>query len=480
MLSFFRVSTTYKYFFWFIVLLALRLPVVLGGIPVLNPELKWVIVAEQMHKGYFLYTDIWDNVPPLSALVYWVMYAMEGRNFFISHLFATFLIAIQAILFNQILHIKQVFNERTLLPALLYSVLMSLFLDFYVLSAPLLANTVLIIVLYYIFSHLSEKWRFNAMFEIGAYIGIATLFYFPSCTFLIVPLIAFPLYTPTPARDYALMLIAFVFTLGIAFLGFFLTNSEYDFWLCFFSSHLKFNTLQYLNGWEILILILPLGALMLGCIMQSRSYRNYSNYQDRSQNIMYLWFWVGLLNVVLSNEVSGFSFMPMMLALTFAFTHFALQFRFNWISELIFTALVSYTLFFTYTTQQKQELRVAIPYLEWANWRVTLPAQDLLAETPKNVNLYKGKKIWVSGHNLGAYKYAKPATPYLNTRLAQRHLKQLDEYNTLATVYKYFQRDLPEVIIDQNGQASYLFKQVPLLAKKYEPIKEAKHIYILK
>ena len=146
MISFFRISTAYKYAFWFILLLALRLPVVLWGVPVLNPELKWVIIAEQMHKGFFLYADIWDNVPPLSALVYWILYAVGGRNLFISHIFVTFLIVVQAIIFNQILQSRQVFNERTLLPALLYGAFMSLFIDFYVLSAPLMATTVLMMV----------------------------------------------------------------------------------------------------------------------------------------------------------------------------------------------------------------------------------------------------------------------------------------------------------------------------------------------
>lgn len=476
MISLFRVGTAYKYAFWFVILLLLRLPVVLGGVPVLMPELKWAIVAEQMYKGFFLYTEVWDNIPPLSALVYWAVYGIAGRYFFVSHLVATFLVAVQAILFNQILQSRQVFNERTLLPAVLYSVFMSLFIDFYVLSAPLLANTVLMIVVYYIFLHLSEKGRSNAMFEIGAYIGIATLLYFPSFTFLIVPLVIFPIYTPTPARDYGLMLIAFLFTIGIAFLGFFLTNSEYDFWVCFFSSHLQFQTDRYLHYSEIAVLIIPFALLMLACIFQSRNYRNYTNYQDRCQNVMYWWFWVSLGNVVLSNEVSAFSFMPMMLAVVFGFTHFALQFRMRWVSELIFLFLVGYALFFTYTTQQEREVRVAIPFLKWANWRITLPAHNLVVNL-KEAEQYKGQKIWVSGYELTPYCYAKPATPYLNVHLAQRHLNHVGEYNTLAIIYRNFQRDMPETIIDQNGKVRELFMQIPLLAKNYVADKKNTKVY---
>lgn len=474
MISFFRVSTVYKYVFWLLLLLALRLPVILGGIPILNPELKWVIVAEQMHKGFFLYTDIWDNMPPLAAFVYWFLYAVAGHNFIASHLFATFLIGVQALFFNQMMRNRQVYNERTMLPAVLYVVFMSLFIDFYVVSPPLLANTVLMIVVHYIFLHLSEKRRFNAVFEIGAYTGIATLFYFPSFTFLIVPILTFLLYTPTPVRDYLLMLVAFFFTLAIAFLAFFLTNSEYDFWLCFFYSHLQHDSYTYLSIGELLTLILPFVLLLLLCWRQSGRYHNYNNYQDRCQTAMYIWFWVGLVNVILSNELTAFSFMPMMLAVVFAFTHFCLQFSLRWVSEVIFLTFISYALFFTYTTQQQRAIYVKIPFLEWANWRITLPAKNLLAQNQENASLYKGKKVWVSGYELGIYKYAKPATPYLNEYLAQRHLANLSEYNILATIYYNFQRDLPDFIIDQNGKVKPLFERIPLLAKKYTLVEDKK------
>jgi hypothetical protein len=291
-------------------------------------------------------------------------------------------------------------------------------------------------------------------------------------------MIAFPLYTPTPARDYGLMLIAFLFTIGIAFLGFFLTDSEYNFWLCFFASHLSFQTMQYLMSWELLAILAPLCLLMLWCIAQSRNYKSYTNYQDRSQNAVALWFWASLFSVIWSNEIAGFSFMPMMLALTFAFTHFVLQFPLRWVGEAIFVVFLSYSAFFTYTTQRRQELRVAIPYLTWADWRVTLPADKLIARSPAHVAPYKGKRIWVSGTDLGAYQHTKPATPYLNAYLAERHLQHLDEYNTLSTIYKYFLRDMPEVVIDQNGRAKALFAQIPLLARRYELV--GKQVYILK
>ncbi|TAE13379.1 MAG: hypothetical protein EAZ95_11250 [Bacteroidetes bacterium] len=95
----------------------------------------------------------------------------------------------------------------------------------------------------------------------------------------------------------------------------------------------------------------------------------------------------------------------------------------------------------------------------------------------KEAEQYKGQKIWVSGYELTPYCYAKPATPYLNVHLAQRHLNHVGEYNTLAIIYRNFQRDMPETIIDQNGKVRELFMQIPLLAKNYVADKKNTKVY---
>jgi hypothetical protein len=61
-------------------LLLLRLPVLLNGVPVLSPELKWMLVGERMDQGFMLYTGIWDNTAPLSACVYWLIDLVFGRS----------------------------------------------------------------------------------------------------------------------------------------------------------------------------------------------------------------------------------------------------------------------------------------------------------------------------------------------------------------------------------------------------------------
>ena len=166
LISIFRITAIYKYAFWLLFFLAIRIPVLLQGVPILTPDLRWALVSEQMYMGKFLYTQIWDDLAPLSAMVYWLVYAIGGRSFWVSHLLATVLIAVQAVMLNQIFRGRQTYNERTMIDMLLYGVLMSLFIDFYVLSAPLMANTFLILVIRYLFLHLSEKRKYNSVFEV--------------------------------------------------------------------------------------------------------------------------------------------------------------------------------------------------------------------------------------------------------------------------------------------------------------------------
>jgi hypothetical protein len=71
----------------------------------------------------------------------------------------------------------------------------------------------------------------------------------------------------------------------------------------------------------------------------------------------------------------------------------------------------------------------------------------------------------------------KLATPYLDWMLAERHFNYLDNYTTVIDVYENFRKDMPDVIIDQNGKIAELFTRIPALAQHYSKEKNS-NIYI--
>jgi hypothetical protein len=479
LINFFKINTVYKFLLWFLLFWAIRLPVILYQFPVLNLELSAALVAEKLQMGFGLYTQVWDDIAPLSALFYTLVVAVFGKSWLAFHLIASLLVLGQAMLLHQILQTQRVFNERSLLSILIFTVLMSWYLDFFILSPILLANTFLLIVIRYLFLHIQEKRRYNAVFEIGAYLGIATLFYLPCFLFLLVPIISFSSFTATKLKDYLLLGAAFLFTLGIAFLGFYLVDAEYAFFLSFFQTRFQLRPVFLLQAVDFLWLFaFPL--LLFGLIFfQSYQYKLTNNYQERSLTMMNTWFGVAVFSIFWDTEVSAIHFIPAVSALTFILTHFFLQQGLIWVKELIFMLLLLNGLFFTYTTLYKQVLVLEVPFTNWGRFSIFIEGRALIAQKHPRADRLSNKKVLVLGHNKGGYLNARLATPYLNERLAKYHFNNFDQYNILVETYQNFRNDMPEVIIDENGKVKQLFAKIPLLAQQYQKLPNS-NLYLQK
>ena len=80
MLSFFRSNAVFQVFSLLVLLVLVRLPVYMTGLPLLVPELQWMLLGEQLNKGLLLYVDVWDSTAPLAALVYAGLDVLFGRS----------------------------------------------------------------------------------------------------------------------------------------------------------------------------------------------------------------------------------------------------------------------------------------------------------------------------------------------------------------------------------------------------------------
>jgi hypothetical protein len=70
------------------------------------------------------------------------------------------------------------------------------------------------------------------------------------------------------------------------------------------------------------------------------------------------------------------------------------------------------------------------------------------------------------------------ATPYLDWELSQAHFAYLDSYASMIAIYKNFEKDLPEIIIDETGFAEKLFAKISILHKSYT--KQGKFYFLKK
>ena len=90
----------------------------------------------------------------------------------------------------------------------------------------------------------------------------------------------------------------------------------------------------------------------------------------------------------------------------------------------------------------------------------------------------EGKSALVLGQNLSIYRFARPATPFLNWHLSSQFLETLDYYDNLDLIFRSFEDDPPGVIIDLEDRVPGFFERLPIIAYRYRSIGNG--VYLLK
>ncbi|MBU1822095.1 MAG: hypothetical protein KKG00_11375, partial [Bacteroidetes bacterium] len=213
MLSFFRANATYHNISLVLFFALLRLPFLWNEVPLLIPELSWMLVGEQMSRGFMLYRDVWDNVSPFSGMVYWTIDTLFGRSQLVYQIVAFAISLFQILYFNYVLRVRDALPERSYIPGAIYALFLNSSFDLATLSPTLMASTFLLLALGVVIKILERRQVTNEIFEMGLYIGIATLFYLPSALFMFWAFVALLFYTGATLRQHVLGFFGSVFPL---------------------------------------------------------------------------------------------------------------------------------------------------------------------------------------------------------------------------------------------------------------------------
>ncbi len=457
MLSFFRVNALYHIFTLFLFSVLLRLPVYLNGLPVLIPELQWMLVGERINRGFLMYAEIWDNTAPLSALVYAGIDLLFGRSQVAYQTFGLFLTTFQAVYFNLIINKNDIFTKRNFLTGLFYILFLNISFDCCTLSPVLLATTFLLFAFSVLVKQLKRLETSDEVFEIGFYIALATLFYPPACLFLFWILSALLFFSGSSFRQYSLTLFGFLLPILFLSLFFYLNGSTETYSQNFILS--VFQIRQYnLNDFKTLFstLSLPLIVGAMGFLRLSNA-TGFNNFQIRSQQIMMLWAIFAVFSIGLMPFLAPMQFIIFMPSIAFFTVNFFNLYAKKWVAELIFLGLMSVILLVNY---QAILFPNSVSFAKLNNLKL------------KNESIYGFKKqnILVLGEGLEEYKNNYTATPYINWNLSKYELEGMNNYQHVINVYKNFQKDPPDIIIDKVKLAPQLFERMPTIAQKYKEI----------
>lgn len=467
LLTFFRIYSVFQILSILIIIVAIRLLFFTPHLPLLSNELEWMLIGRKLNEDLFLYNEVLTQVAPLSSYFYQLIDATFGHSQLIYEIIAAGVVYLQALLFNFMISKRNLFNERNYIGALLYVVLMSISFDLMKLSPALLANTFLLLGVNAVLSQIEKRDGVgDDVFETGLFLGLATLFHHPSFIFIFWAILTLFLYTGINIRQAFMVILAFILPVFFMYIFFYFNDKGADFTTVWLLNLNNFVKLTLLNIRDILIVYtLPVLLSLMGIAKVLRGQR-YNSFQNRSHQALLILGIFALMTFLLSGKYLPSNLVYFIIPLAFYCAGFFVHSKKLFVPELIFLVFFGTVTFISYLGA-KHIFGVSARLL--ADYRVqeTLPEMN-----------FNGKRIFITGRNIDAYRSNEMATGYLSWSLARRDFENPENYLSISNIYNNFTKDMPEVIIDEEGVMPGVFAHIPGLAAKYK--KAGKNIYELK
>ncbi|WP_341227071.1 hypothetical protein [uncultured Arcticibacterium sp.] len=429
---------------------------ILNVLPVLNTELEWLLIGERLNSDKSLYSEIWTNTGPLSAYFYGLVHFLLGRGQFYQEIVAFCLVFVQTILFTLIVNNNKAFVERNYLPGLFYAIAVSLSFDANKLSPALLATTFLLFAINSIFRHIENNdGSSEPVFEMGLFLGIGSLFWYPFPVFLVWALLSLIMFTPVKFNQVLLLVLGFVLPVFVSALFFYVIGAFpefYGFWIQ------KGASLEFLKRIEVFEVLLTYGLpVLLAIFGMFKVFGNtrYSNFQNRKQQIMVLLGIFALLAFLLSDNLATYQLLCISPFLAFFMAGYFLHLKGTAFPEILF--LVFLTLVVLINNFGVSPF-VGKGYTHLADMRIE-------KETEKSYII--DKAILITGSKNDDYFQAKSGSPYLNWSVSKFDLEHADIYESLINIDAIFQKEMPEYIIDNEQVFPEIFRRIPKIGNKY-------------
>lgn len=237
-----------------------------------------------------------------------------NSHYLLANTAIVFLISLQAILINNLTAKYRLFDEVTLFPGLFYIMLVSSISDFLPLSSILLGNTFLILAISALFATYKTPKCADAIFNIGFWIGTASLFYNAFVFFLLLAWFGLFSLRSFKAKESLIMLIGYLLPFGFALTYFFWIDQISIFWNTYFLA--QFNLLDFnLDGGANYYKLLILGLFFLMGLFNGYSF-NKSFKTRNYMNIIYLTLLISGITFLFQDNIRITHFLIIMIPLS--------------------------------------------------------------------------------------------------------------------------------------------------------------------
>ncbi len=130
-----------------------------------------------------------------------------AANPFLYSFLAFTLLFLQAIMITRFINSQRMTNKATYFPGMAYLLITSLFPEWNLFSAPLIVNTILLLVLTSLFKTYNQSNAKSSIYNIGLALGIATFIFFPSITFILWILLSLAIMRPFRLNEWVLCIV---------------------------------------------------------------------------------------------------------------------------------------------------------------------------------------------------------------------------------------------------------------------------------
>lgn len=229
----------------------------------------------------FLFNDILSFVKPFMD------------HYPISYSIITYLLLFsQAISLNHFMMRRRSLLKPNYLPAMSYLLITSFFLEWNVLSAPLVINTLLIWVWAKMSNLYNNKHVKSTLFNIGIVVALCSFLYFPSITFLILILFSLLITRAFKASEWIIAIMGITVTWYFLFAWYFLRDKIYSF--SFTSFKISYPVFAQNNEGYTAMVFLLIIAIIGSFFVQLQSGKQIVQVR-KSWSLMLLYFLVALL-----------------------------------------------------------------------------------------------------------------------------------------------------------------------------------------
>ena len=280
-----------------------------------------------------------ENAFPLFLYAFQIVRKSRVALIVISLLF----VVLQAFFLTHVINKQGVLRDSSHLPALLFVILMSCFPEQLSFNPRLFANFFIIVFLNSIFNFYRSETAVFEVFNAGVFIGLASLFYWPSLFLFPLTMASLFVLRPFNIREWLVsffgVLLPFLFFGAVLFwLDMLSVNSIKSILEPLYS--VKFSTAY--NGTYI-ILTAILAIILIAALWRfSRDLNNFSNLRARKFLAIIVWFFLfaALSYLVASkNSMIGLSFLAVPLSVIIS--NYFLSLKNQLLAELIFLLLLA-------------------------------------------------------------------------------------------------------------------------------------------